>query len=498
MYKPDKSRFMELAKQGNLVSVHREFLADMETPVSALKKIVSDEYAFLLESVENEENIGRYSFLGCSPNIIFKSKGEEINLIYALTHDSEVFTSHNPLDVLKDVMSRFQPAPGQVLPPFTGGAVGYISYDVVRSFERIPDANPDDLNLPDCFFMITDTLIVFDHVKHKMILVANALIHDDPEQAYDEAIHKLDVMYERLRLPGPLTEEDLGEERNARMPDDAAPVSNMSKEEFERSVTKAKEYIFAGDIFQGVLSQRWKKTIKCEPVDIYRALRCINPSPYMFYLKFGDLKLIGSSPEILVKAQKNHVQLRPIAGTRPRGADHEEDEQLIKDLLADPKERAEHIMLVDLGRNDLGRVCRFGTVAVDDLMVIEKYSHVMHIVSNVVGELRPDKDIYDVLAASFPAGTVTGSPKIRAMEIIDELEPVRRGPYAGSVGYFSFSGNLDSCITIRTIVVKGNDAYVQAGAGIVADSVPEREFTETENKARGLIKAIEMAEEGLD
>ncbi|MCD6384727.1 anthranilate synthase component I [Candidatus Sumerlaeota bacterium] len=497
MYKPDKKRFLELAQQGNLVSIYREMLADMETPVSAFKKIANEQFAFLLESVENEENIGRYSFLGTSPSIIFKSKGKEVNLIYTQANNEEVFTSDNPLDVLKEVMGRFQPAQGEYMPPFAGGAVGYIAYDVVRNFERIPDTNPDDLNLPDYFFMITDTLIVFDHVKHKMILVANAFVRDNPEQAYDEAVHKLEILYERLRRPVAEPDEEMVADKSS-LETDSTVTSNFTREEFERAVRKTKEYIFAGDIFQCVLSQRWKKTIHCDPVDIYRALRIINPSPYMFYLKFGELKLIGSSPEILVKVTGNKVQLRPIAGTRPRGANPDEDEQLIKELLADPKERAEHIMLVDLGRNDLGRVCRFGTVRVDDLMVIEKYSHVMHIVSDVIGELRPDKDIYDVLAAAFPAGTVTGAPKIRAMEIIDELENVRRGPYAGAVGYFSFTGNLDSCITIRTIVVKGNEAYVQAGAGIVADSVPEREFAETENKARGPLKAIEMAEQGLE
>lgn len=497
MYTPDKEYFLELAQQGNLIPVRREFLADMETPVSAFKKIANNEFAFLLESVENEENIGRYSFLGYSPNIIFKSKGREINIIYPHAYEEEMFTSDNPLLVLKEVMARFQPVTLSGLPPFTGGAVGYISYDVVRCFENIPDKNPDDLNIPDCFFMITDTLIAFDHVKHKMILIANAFIRHDPDSAYNDAVHKLDLMYERLRQICPVLDESPTEiEKKTRIHNPT--VSNLSKEGFENAVLKTKEYILAGDIFQGVISQRWKRTIDCDPVDIYRSLRAINPSPYMFYLKFGELRLIGSSPEILVRATSDKVQLRPIAGTRPRGSSPGEDQTFINDLLADPKERAEHIMLVDLGRNDIGRVCKYGTVIVDDLMVVEKYSHVMHIVSNVIGNLRDDKDIYDVLAASFPAGTVTGAPKIRAMQIIDELENVRRGPYAGAVGYFSFSGNLDSCITIRTIVVKGGEAYIQAGAGIVADSDPENEFRETENKARGLMKAIDMAEQGID
>ncbi len=496
MYKPDKQQFLELAQHGNLITVRHEYLADMETPVSAFKKIADEEFAFLLESVENGENLGRYSFLGCTPNIIFKSKGREIDILYPQEHGEETFTHDNPLEVLKDLMSRFQPVPVEGVPPFTGGAVGYISYDFVRSFEDIPDSNLDDLNIPDCFFMVTDTLIAFDHVKHKMILLANAFVRDDAEQAYEDALRKLDMMYAKLRRRLPdIQQESPHTPASAETPEG---VSNFKKEEFEDAVRKTKEYIFAGDIFQGVISQRWKRSISCDPVDIYRALRAINPSPYMYYLKFGEIRLIGSSPEILVKATGSDIQLRPIAGTRPRGDTPDEDKALMKDLLDDPKECAEHIMLVDLGRNDVGRVAQYGTVKVDDLMVIEKYSHVMHIVSNVVGKLREDKDIYDVLAASFPAGTVTGSPKIRAMEIIDELENVRRGPYAGSVGYFSYSGNLDSCITIRTIVVKDNEVYVQAGAGIVADSVPENEYYETVNKARGLMKAIDMAEEGLE
>lgn len=498
MFQPNKHRFLELAKQGNLIPIRREILADMETPVSAFKKIGNTEFAFLLESVVNEENIGRYSFLGSAPNVLFKSKAQQVEILYPQEGRVETLNCQNPLEALKELLLRFKPVVAEDLPPFNGGAVGYIAYDVVRCFERIPDTKPDDLNLPDCFFMITDTLIVFDHVKHKMILIANAFVENNPEEAYAEAIYKLDLLYGRLRQSLSDVERCLKPNKSPIASSSDVATSNFTKEAFEEAVRKTKEYIAAGDIFQGVISQRWQRQINCEPFDIYRALRIINPSPYMFYLKFGDVYLIGSSPEIHVKVTGKKVQLRPIAGTRPRGSTPQADDLLAKELLSDIKERAEHIMLVDLGRNDLGRVCRFGTVQVDALMVIEKYSHVMHIVSNIIGELDVDKDAFDVFAATFPAGTVTGAPKIRAMEIIDELEPTKRGPYAGAVGYFSFNGNLDSCITIRTIVVKDDTAYIQAGAGIVADSIPDREYFETVNKSRGLMKAIDTAESGLE
>ncbi|HPB30763.1 MAG TPA: anthranilate synthase component I, partial [Candidatus Sumerlaeota bacterium] len=425
------------------------------------------------------------------PSIIFKSKGREVDLLYH--NNEETFLAVKPpLEILRDVMSRFTLIPDPDLPPFIGGAVGYISYDEIRNIEtRIPDRNPDDLNIPDTFFMITDNIVIFDHVRHRMLLVNNAHIRGNPEAAYDEAVHQIEMMYERINLPVPQEEE-------SKPSVTVNIVSNFSEQEFCSAVEKAKEYILAGDIFQVVLSQRFRTAISCDPFDIYRALRAVNPSPYMFYLKFGGLRLIGSSPEILVRVTDGNIQIRPIAGTRPRGATGEEDRVLEADLLADSKECAEHIMLVDLGRNDCGRVARYGSVHVDDLMSIERYSHVMHIVSNVVGQLEPDHDVYDVLVASFPAGTVSGAPKVRAMEIIDELEPVRRGPYAGAIGYFSFNGNLDTCIAIRTIVTKGETAYIQAGAGIVADSNPSKEYQETINKARGMIRAIEMAQGGLE
>ncbi|MBN1901264.1 anthranilate synthase component I [Candidatus Sumerlaeota bacterium] len=491
VYHPTKEEFIRKTKEGNLIPVYKEILADMETPVSAMRKLAESDFSFLLESVEGGENLGRYSFLAADPSIIFKSKRREIDLIYQ--NNEETFNVENSaLDALRKLMGHFKLVPDPSLPPFIGGAVGYVSYDEIRSIEsRIPDGNPDDLNLPDTFFMITDNLIVFDHVKHRLLLVHNAHIRSDPGKIYEDAIHQIELLHERLRHPL----------MNNEPPTSPEPLhfdSNFTEDEFKRIVERAKEYIFAGDAFQIVLSQRLRTAFQCHTFDIYRALRAINPSPYMFYLKFGGLKLIGSSPEILVKVNGDGIQIRPIAGTRKRGLNPEEDLFLEKELLADPKERAEHIMLVDLGRNDCGRVAQYGTVKVDDLMSIERYSHVMHIVSNVVGTLDPRFDAFDVLKASFPAGTVSGAPKVRAMEIIDELENVRRGPYAGAVGYFSFSGNLDSCITLRTIIAKGDVAYIQAGAGIVADSIPENEYQETLNKARGMLRAIELAQGGLE
>jgi anthranilate synthase component 1 len=513
---PDIETFRGKCREGNLIPVWREILADMETPVSAFRKISDSENAFLLESVEFGENLGRYSFLGCDPEVVFKCKGKEVQILYR-EEEEDFRTNDEPLQVLQDFMGRYKPVPDHHLPVFTGGAVGYLSYDMIRHWERIPNSNPDDLSLPDSYFCLTDTLIAFDHVKHKMVLISNAHVHDDPDKAYREAVHKIDLLQERLRSPLPpaVSSEDssspdaddnrpasiqstLSTPSTQSMPSEQAPMrSNFKREEFEEAVRRAKEYIFAGDVFQVVLSQRFQRKYQRDPLDLYRALRVINPSPYMYYLQFGDLRIAGSSPEILIRLQGSEVCVRPIAGTRPRGETREEDLRLEKELLADPKERAEHIMLVDLGRNDVGRVCDYGTVKVDDLMVIERYSHVMHIVSNVTGRLRTGLDAFDVLRAGFPAGTVSGAPKIRAMEIIDELENLRRGPYAGTVGYISFDGNLDTAITIRTMVVKGGMVYVQAGAGIVADSVPESEYEETLNKARALLKAVDLAENGM-
>ncbi len=493
MILPNHEQFNELAKTYNLIPVHKDILADLDTPVSAFRKINRSRYGFLLESVEGGERIARYSFLGDNPSILFQSKGNNVSLRYNGTNVQES-TVTDPIESLKTFMSQFHVYRDPDLPRFFGGAVGYLSYDMVRFMETLPDKNPDDLNLPDMYFMLTDTFLIFDHVQRKIQIVSNAHIEAgvSPEKAYQEAVDKIDNLVRLLREPSPALPTPSTESKPLEF------KSNFNKDDFEKAVEASKEYIKAGDIFQVVLSQRFEAEIHVPPFDIYRALRSINPSPYMYYLKFDDLILAGSSPEILVREEDGLLQLRPIAGTRPRGKTAEEDNLLIADLLADPKECSEHIMLVDLGRNDLGRVSAYGTVKVTDLMVIEKYSHVLHIVSNVEGRLQKGLDAFDVLRASFPAGTVSGAPKIRAMEIIDELEPTRRGPYAGTVGYFSFSGNLDACITLRTLVIKGNTAYFQAGAGIVADSVPANEYQETINKSRAMRRAIEIAHAGLD
>jgi len=475
MYYPSKQEFKKLSKKGNLIPVYTEILADLATPLSAFMKISDGKYSYLLESVEGGENIARYSFLGANPSVIFKSDAKA-----------------DPLTQIKNLMSRYKFVPLKNLPRFCGGMVGYLGYDAIRFFEDIPDKNKDELKIPLAIFVMTDTFLIFDHVKHTIKIVALAHVEKSAENAYEESIKKIEQL--KSKLAKPLNIEKLKvKSKKAKINIE----SNFTKSEFERLVLKAKEYIKAGDIIQVVPSQRFKTKIKAEPFDIYRALRSINPSPYMYYLNFDNIKVVGSSPEVMVRCEDGNIELRPIAGTRPRGKSGEEDSRLEKELLADVKERAEHVMLVDLGRNDVGRVADFKSVNVDELMVIEKYSHVMHIVSDVIGKLKKGKDVFDVVRATFPAGTVSGAPKIRAMEIIDELENTRRGLYAGAVGYFSFSGNMDTCIAIRTILIKEGTAYIQAGGGIVADSVPAREYQETVNKAKAMVKAIEMAERGM-
>jgi anthranilate synthase component 1 len=493
MYYPSLDEFRKKSARGNLVPVYKEILADMETPVSALRKIDNGKYAFLLESVEGGENIAQYSFLGSNPSMLFWSKNDKVNIIKNGTKEQLVGVK-DPVDELKKLMSEFNPVGVKGLPRFHGGAVGYISYDMVRFFERLPESKGDELDIPDCFFMITDTILVFDHVNHKIKVVSNAHINnrDGVEEAYIKAIEKIEDIISTLKQP-------LSYQRSIKNGWDENKVkSNFTKDEYEKSVDKAKEYIKAGDIVQVVPSQRLSVPISADPFNIYRGLRTINPSPYMYYLKMDDIQIAGSSPEVMVRVDEGTVTMRPIAGTARRGSSDEEDKELAKHLLADPKEQAEHVMLVDLGRNDVGRVCQYGTVKVDELMVIEKYSHVMHIVSNVTGKLRSDKDSFDVLRACLPAGTVSGAPKIRAMEIINELEPSQRGVYAGAVGYFSFSGNSDTAIAIRTILIKNGMAYIQAGGGVVADSIPSSEYQETLNKAMACMKAIQLAEEGLE
>ena len=491
--------FRAMASRGGLIPVYRELPADLETPVSVYLKLRGEGPGFLLESVEKGEQLGRYSFLGVNPRRQIIARGREVTVLDgempATTH--RLAAHQDPLHIVAAEMERYRPGiplPGEVrgLPRFFGGAVGYLGYDLVRFFERLPATAQDDLGLPDLHLLVTDTLVVFDHVQHRLLLFANAFVPagGDPDAAYDDALARLEALEARLQRPLPPSPPPPG-------PSDERPRSNVSRAQFEAMVRRAKAYIAAGDIFQVVLSQRLTRPTRAEPFSIYRALRRLNPSPYMFFLELGGdppVALIGSSPEVLVRLEGRQAEVRPIAGTRPRGADEAEDRALEAELLADPKERAEHVMLVDLGRNDLGRVCDYGTVEVPDFLTLERYSHVIHLVSRVTGRLREGLDAYDLLRATFPAGTVSGAPKVRAMEIIEELEGVRRGPYAGAVGYFGFNGNMDTCITIRTILMRGETAYLQAGAGIVADSDPGREWEETLHKARALALAIEMAE----
>ncbi|MBC8231062.1 anthranilate synthase component I [bacterium] len=492
MYYPSLDEFRQKAKQGNLIPVYKEILADMETPVSAFYKIKNSSHAFLLESVEGGENIAQYSFLGSNPSIIFQSKGKRVQINYLNEDKTDEITSEAPLRELERLLLEYKSVAVKGLPPFHGGFVGFLSYDMVRFFEELPDDTQDDLNLPDSLFVLTDTILVFDHVNHKIKVVSNAHITDGADAAYYEATEKIDNLIDTLKRPLFLPPSD------SKRVGPVQVTSNFTREAYHEIVRRAKEYIAAGDIIQVVPSQRLSVPMSVDSFKFYRALRTVNPSPYMYYLQLGDLHIAGSSPEMMVRVDGRRVETRPIAGTRRRSSNEAEDIALAEELLADPKERAEHVMLVDLGRNDLGRVCEYGSVHVDEMMFIERYSHVMHIVSNVVGTLHEDKTAFDVIEACFPAGTLSGAPKIRAMEIIDELEPTRRGIYGGAVGYFSFSGNADTAITIRTLVAKDGMAHIQAGGGIVADSEPENEYQETLNKAGALLKALELAESGLE
>ncbi len=492
MHRPTLEEFRALAAPGALVPVYREIVADLETPVAAYLKIArGHDRAFLLESVEQADVIGRYSFLGADPSIVFRSRGKQVTV--QRRGATESYESEQPLDDLRALMQAYKPVKVEGLPEFHGGAVGYMSYDYVRFFEKLPDKNPDPLGLPELYFYITDTLLIFDHVRNRLMIVSNAHVQGDADAAYAEAVAKIEALYAKLRQPVVVTEERV---HGAAF--DTAVRSNFTKDEFCGLVERAKEYIRAGDVFQVVLSQRFERNVYMSPVNLYRALRCVNPSPYMILMQFPEFSLVGSSPEVMTQVKGGTCMVRPIAGTRKRGATREEDAALEAELMADEKERAEHIMLVDLGRNDIGRVSAIGTVHPTQLMVVERYSHVMHIVSQVEGEMKPDADAFDALRATFPMGTVSGAPKIRAMAIIDELENVRRGPYSGGCGYISFSGDMDTCILIRTMVLKNGVAYLQAGAGIVYDSVPESEYEECRNKAKAMFQAVEFAERGLE
>ena len=488
MIQPSFNTLRGLAGGGGLVPISREVLADTETPVSAYLKIRSEGgCAFLLESVEGGEKIGRYSFLGVGPFKIFRSSGHDIEIEDRVRGEKKALRG-DPLAELRRLLRRYRSVHIEGLPRFTGGAVGYVGYDAIRLMEDIPDNTHDDLELDDIVLLFFDTLLAFDNIQHKILLISNVHTHGDLKASYREAVGRIDSLEEALRRP---VEIALKEGHSA-----CEVRSNTDRNDYLGKVGRCREYIVAGDILQVVLSQRFETDVTVDSLDIYRMLRVVNPSPYMFHLDLEDVQLVGASPELLVRVEEGVVQVRPIAGTRRRGETEEEDRALEEELLADEKERAEHIMLVDLGRNDVGRVAHYDTVRVTEQMVVERYSHVMHIVSNVRGTLRDDVDALDALFACYPAGTVSGAPKIRAMEIIDELEPTRRGPYAGAVGYIDFSGNLDTCIAIRTMVIKGGKAYVQAGGGIVFDSVPENEYQETVNKARAQVRAVEMAERG--
>jgi anthranilate synthase component 1 len=473
MYHPTLEEVKRYRGQSNMIPVYREIVADLETPVSTFLKINRGGYSFLLESVEGGQQLARYSFIGTEPYRVITTRGED---------------KIDPLPLIARELNKHRVVPFDDLPRFCGGAVGYLAYEAVTRFEELPSPPRDPLGVPEAFFMFVDTMLVFDHVTHKIKVVSYVHLDVDIEEAYQKAVERIDDLVNRLG-------QELPPRKVASRPaGNISPSSNFSGEEYEASVLKIKRYITEGEAIQVVPSQRWAQPTGLDPFEIYRALRTINPSPYMFFLDFTDFHIVGASPEILVRVEDGMVMTRPLAGTRPRGETPAEDIRLEQELKNDEKERAEHIMLVDLGRNDIGRVSEPGTVEVSDLMDVERYSHVMHLVTHVQGKLRKDMTAFDALRACFPAGTVSGAPKIRAMEIIAEVEPEKRGPYAGAVGYFSFSGNMDMAIAIRTMVVKDGIAYTQSGGGIVYDSVPDKEYQETMNKAQALLKAISQAE----
>jgi anthranilate synthase component I len=501
MYSPTLEEFRKLAAHGNLIPVTRRLLADFETPLSAYRKIQGQGESFLFESVEGGEHIGRYSFVGCNPRAVIRQQANEVQVIengkvvdqFSVTRQVEgEKTVRDGLEVVERLLTRFRAVTRPGLPRFTGGAVGFIGYEFIHDVEPVVPRPPnDELKTPTMYFLIADELLIFDRVSQTITVLVNAVLDEakDADEAYENAVAEVERLVSLLEQPV--------EHLPVTVPREVPSVpfdSNVSKEKFFANVLRAKEYITGGDIIQVVGSQRFSTPVKAAPLDVYRAARSINPSPYMFLLELEGFSLVGASPEIHVRCENRRVEIRPIAGTRARGKTEEEDVANEKELLADPKERAEHVMLVDLARNDLGRVCEYGSVQVKDLMIIERYSHVMHIVSEVEGRLRSDKTPYDLMRATFPAGTLSGAPKVRAMQIISELERTTRGPYGGCVGYFSFNGNLDCCITIRTALIKDAKAYVQAGGGWVNDSTPEGEYQETVNKSKAMLKAVALAE----
>ncbi|MBC2601492.1 anthranilate synthase component I [Puniceicoccus vermicola] len=490
--RPTREEFRKLAKQGNLIPVLADFFADLETPVSAYAKLAASRPAFLFESVEGGENASRFSFLGCNPRKVFEAR-EKTTLIHERGGKTqEIPTPQDPLKLVEEEIQRFQPVEIEGFPPFVGGAVGFLSYEYIHRIEpTVPRAEEDQLDCPLIYYAMIDSLVIFDRAHQKLLLCATVSIdeEEDADAAYDRALAELANLAKMLAEPTPASLRSVPSE-----PSFEIPHGNFKKEDFEKAVTECREYVHSGDVVQVVLSQRFEKEYQHAPIDLYRTLRTINPSPYMFILETGDFALVGASPEVHVRLTGKKVEIRPIAGTRPRGKSAAEDLRMEEDLLADPKERAEHLMLVDLARNDIGRVCSPGSVHVPDFMAIERYSHVMHIVSQVEGELSEDQNAFDLLRATFPAGTVSGAPKVRAMQIIAEKEKTTRGPYSGALGYFSYDGNYDSCIAIRSAMIREGKVLVQSGAGLVADSIPSNEFDETINKARGLLKAVAISE----
>jgi anthranilate synthase component 1 len=489
MLRPDYKEFSRLAREATLAPVVKSVAADLLTPVSAFLAVAADEpNAFLLESVERGEQVGRYTFLGARPYVQVLARGAEITLQRGTRREKR---SGDVIQMLKELLRQHRPAEVHGLPPFTAGAVGYFSYDMVRQLENIGEHAKDDLSLPDCSLMFFDRLLAFDHLRHQIHIIATADVsRESPRRAYDRAVEDIARLEKKLAVG---LRSLLGKNSRRARSGKLKVHAGSSRRRFMQSVERAKEYIAAGDAFQVVLSQRLDFTPGVEPFDIYRALRTVNPSPYMYFLRNGDTHVLGSSPEMLVRVTGHKLEYRPIAGTHPRGRDAADDNRLEQQMLHDEKERAEHVMLVDLGRNDLGRVSEYGSVKVRELMYVERYSHVMHLVSALEGKLREGLDSLDAFAACFPAGTLSGAPKVRAMQIIEELEPTRRGVYGGSVLYADFAGNLDSCIAIRTMLMQGKRAYLQAGAGIVADSDPATEFDESMNKAQAVLRAVEAA-----
>ena len=493
IYYPDKEDFLKSAKNVNMLTVFRKILADTETPISAFQKIGRNGLSYLLESAVGGDKLARYSFIGVDPFLVFQSKDTRLEI---KTKDKKEVHRENPFLYLRRLFAEFKTSPIKGLPRFFGGGVGYFGYDLIRFIEKLPKKVIDDLNIPDCILIFAGIVLVFDHLTHQMWIVANIPQKEkelSKDAAYEQATIQIEKIISQLKKPG-LSSLDNQKETEGKSEELTKTRSDVNQEEFIDKVRKVKEYILAGDTFQVVLSQRLNRKTKENPFKIYRSLRSLNPSPYMYYLNYGKVQVVGASPEPLVRLTGELVESKPIAGTRHQGKNEAEDIELEKDMLNDEKEKAEHTMLVDLARNDLGRICCPGTVKVSNFMEVEKFSHVMHLVSEVEGKIQPHKNAFDALEACFPAGTVSGAPKVRAMEIIDELEPNYRGPYAGAVGYIGFNGNMDTCITIRTIIFKDDQAYIQVGAGIVADSIPEMEYKETLNKSKAMFKAIDLAE----